>query len=412
MKNFRLPHLFLFIALLAGFLLNSCDKDPDNPSITKYDFFVSNEIKSTLTSKDAIAKLTTFQVILPETSIFGLVIKNDVDIHKLVYKTSFKKEGIQASGLVCVPKTPGDYPILCFQNGTNTENRAVPSENPKDELYQILESVASMGFIVVMPDYIGFGASSKLPHPYLQKESTTQSIIDMLRAVKEFSTQEKILAKPTKDLFLFGYSQGGWATMALQKDIEQNYASEFNLMASSCAAGPYSITYMNEYVTGKLDYPMPYFLAYVLNSYILTGQISNPISEIFQAPFATKIPGLFDKVQSGGTINSQLTTQMANLLTPEYKTGFSTNSKFAGIRSAFVANSIEPWLIKTPTRLYHGQNDEYIPVSLSQKMAADFKTKGVTEDKIKLVIIPGYDHPTGVIPVGFQTILWFLEFKK
>jgi pimeloyl-ACP methyl ester carboxylesterase len=100
------------------------------------------------------------------------------------------------------------------------------------------------------------------------------------------------------------------------------------------------------------------------------------------------------------------------LITPEYRTGFATNSKFAGVRSAFVANSIEPWVLTTPTHLYHGQNDDFIPVSLSQKMYADFKTKGVPDDKIKLIIVPAVDHPTGVIPVGFQTVIWFLEFKK
>jgi hypothetical protein len=31
---------------------------------------------------------------------------------------------------------------------------------------------------------------------------------------------------------------------------------------------------------------------------------------------------------------------------------------------------------------------------------------------MKLVIVPAVDHPTGVIPVGLQTIMWFLEVKK
>lgn len=409
MKQYR---IFLMIIVFSGMLLHSCDNNNDDPQPQNFEHFLSNELKFSLSSQDAKNKLLTFQVIIPETSMFGLLVKNDVDVHKVTYKTTFKNEGIQASGLVCMPKTPGNYPVLCFQNGTNTENKAVPTENPKDDMYQILESVAAMGFIVVMPDYIGFGASSNQPHPYLQKESTVQSILDMLRAVKEFGSQDKMVAKPTKDLFIFGYSQGGWATMALQKAIELNYASEFNLIASSCAAGPYSITYMNEYITGRTDYPMPYFLTYMLNSYILTGQITNPITDFIQAPYAAKVAGLYDKKQSGGSINSQLTTQMLNLLTPEYRSGFATNTKFAGIRSAFVANSIEPWLIQTPTHLYHGQNDDFIPLSLSQKMVADFKTKGVTDDKLKFIIVPGVDHPTGVIPVGFQTILWFLEYKK
>jgi pimeloyl-ACP methyl ester carboxylesterase len=412
MKNIKLYHFYLFIFVFAVLLLPSCDNKNDEPQPGNYEHFLLNESKSLLTRQDAINKLTTFQVIFPETSMFGLVVKYDVDIQKITYKTKFKNGDIQASGLVCLPKTAGNYPILCFQNGTNTLHSEAPSANPKNDLFSILESVAAMGFIVVIPDYIGFGASSQLVHPYLHAESTTQSILDMLRAVKEFGSQETILAKPTKDLYIFGYSQGGWATMQLQKTIEKNYSTEFNLIASSCAAGPYSLEYMNNYITAKTDYPMPYFLTYLLNSYISIGLVSNPLSDFIQAPYAAKVPGLFDGKHSGGTINSELTTQMSTLLTPDYRTGFATNAKFAGIRSAFAANSVDAWKITTPTHLYHGQNDEYIPLSLSQKMLADFKTKGVTDDQIKLIIIPGVDHPLGVIPVGFQTILWFLEFKK
>jgi len=411
MESFRLHRIIFVLAVLAAFVFQSCDNSNDPEPIT-YDHFLSSELKFTMTKNDAIAKLSTFQVIFPETSMFGLVVKSDLEVHKLTYKTTFKDNGIQASGLVCVPKTPGNYPVLCFQNGTNTLHSECPTENPEDDLFSILESVASMGFIVVVPDYIGFGASSQIPHPYLHAASTTQSIIDMLRAVKEFGSQEKIVAKPTNDLYIFGYSQGGWATMHLQKAIEKNYSSEFSLKASSCAAGPYSIEYMNEFITAKTTYPMPYFLTYLLNAFTVNGFITNPITDFIQAPYAAKISGLYDGKHSGGTINSELTTTMSTLLTNEYRTGFATNTKFASIRSAFIANSIEPWAVTTPTRLYHGQNDEFIPVSLSQKYYADFQTKGVSTEKMKLVIVPYVDHPTGVIPVGLQTIMWFLEVKK
>lgn len=412
MRKLKLYLIYFLSGLFfSGLIMTSCD-NTDEPETNKNEFLISSEVKFTISTADAKAKLLMFQVLVPETSAFGVAAQNDVDVMKMTYKTTFKNTNIQASGLVCTPKTPGNYPVLCFQNGTNTEHAKAPTANPKDELFSILESVASMGFIVVVPDYIGFGSSAQLTHPYLHAESTVQSILDMLRAVQEWGNDEKVEAKPTKDLYIFGYSQGGWATMQLQKIIEKNYASEFSLKASSCAAGPYSLEYMNEFITGKTEYPMPYFLAYLLNAYTSIGLVPNSLSDFIQAPYATKIPGLFDGKHSGGTINSELTTQMSTLLTSEYRTGYATNTKFAGIKSAFLANSIEAWNISTPTRLYHGGNDEYIPVSLSQKMLADFKAKGVADTKIQLIIIPGFDHPTGVIPVGLSTILWFLTLKK
>jgi hypothetical protein len=200
-----------------------------------------------------------------------------------------------------------------------------------------------MGFIVVMPDYIGFGSSANLPHPYLHAASTTQSILDLLRAVKELGTESQIVAKPTSDLFIFGYSQGGWASMELQKAIEANYSSEFKLIASSGGAGPYTIEYIDQYITSQTEYPMPFYLAYLLNAYKTIGVISNPLSDFFQAPYAAKIPGLFDGLHSGGAINAELTDTIANLLTPEFRTQYATNPKFSEIKSAFLANSITPW---------------------------------------------------------------------
>lgn len=408
MKNFKQYRIYLLIIVFAGLFLNSC-KDNNEPIQKSYENYISNELKLELTSQEALAN---FIKVAPEADAISPFIRFDVEVRKITYKTVFKNQNIQASGLVCFPKTAGDYPVLSFQNGTNTLYSEAPSVNSGNDMFSIMESLTAMGFIVVIPDYIGFGSSTNIPHPYLDAKSSTQSIMDMIRATKEFSTDDKIVAKPTKDLFIFGYSQGGWATMQLQKSIEKDYSSEFNLIASSCGAGPYSIEYMNKYIVDKPVYPMPYFMAYLLNSYVTTGSFTNPLSDFIQAPYAAKIPGLFDGKHSGGAINAELTTQMANFLTPEYRAGYATDAKYAGVRSAFLSNSITAWNAKTPMKLFHGANDDYIPVSISQKILADFKTAGVPDSQIQLVIIPDADHTSGIYPAGMQTILWFLSLRK
>lgn len=409
MKLLKFTRSFLSILVVTCTLLSSCTKDaPVNP---EYKYYLADRHQFDITSQQANACFMMLQTIVPASSQLCAVIQSDVAVKKITYKTTFQGEDIQASGLVCSPKTAGNYPILCFQNGTNTLHSEAPSEDPQSQLYWAMESVASMGFIVVMPDYIGFGASANLPHPYLHAQSTVQSILDMLRAVKEFGTKDQELAKPTNDLFIFGYSQGGWSTMELQKSIETSYSSEFNLKASSCAAGPYSLIYMNQYIASQTDYPMPYFLAYVINAYKALGLFSNPLSDIIQQPYSDKISGLFDGMHSGEDINNELTTHITNLLTPECLTGLATDPKFSELRNALLANSITAWNISTPTQLYHGDQDTYIPLSLSQKMYADFKAAGVPDSKIELKIIPGFDHSAGVIPAGISTIAWFLSLK-
>jgi len=407
MKNFNTFRYFILILFLSGLILNSCNKNND-PVKPENQYFLSSELKSTITKQEAIANFTSLS---PAAAAIGAYMITDVKVKTLVYRTTYQNQNIQASGLICLPKTAGNYPVLSFQNGTNTLFSDAPSVAFNDDLFKIIESIATMGFIVVIPDYIGFGVSSKFAHPYLDAKLSTQSILDMLRATKEYGAQDSILAKPTKNLFLFGYSLGAWATMELQKDIEKNYSTEFNLVASSCGAGPYSIEFLNNLIISQPEYPSPNFLAYVLNSYKAVGNINNPLSDFFNEPYASLIPGLFDGLHSGGSINSQLTTNLTKLLTPEYRTGFATNSKFSLVKSAFIANSITAWNTTTPTHLFHGTNDEVVPFSMSQKMLADFQTAGATA-KVQLIPIPEADHTSGVYSTGLQTILWFWGMKK
>jgi len=140
---------------------------------------------------------------------------------------------------VCVPAKPGDYPVLSFQNGTNTLNASAPSEFPSDYSYQMIELIASLGYIVVISDYPGFGASASIPHPYLVKEPTVRSLVDNFYAVKELALSELQGINLINEYYLLGYSQGGWATLALHKALENEYSEDFDLIGSACGAGPY-----------------------------------------------------------------------------------------------------------------------------------------------------------------------------
>jgi pimeloyl-ACP methyl ester carboxylesterase len=409
MKKLKLPFYYLLLVFSTVFVLNSCDNKEPDPVKPANEYLVSADVVSTITGDQAVANFTRMA---PESGVgISLLIRSDVEVRKVVYKTTFQNQKVLASGLICLPKTAGNYPVLSFQNGTNTLHSLAPSVAAGDDLYSIIESIAAMNFIVVIPDYIGFGASAQLPHPYLDAKSSTQSILDLIRAAKELGNEDQVVSKPTKDLFIFGYSQGGWATLALQKEIETNYATEFNLKASSCGAGPYSVEYLNSTILSLPEYPTPYFLAYVLNSYHAIGSITNPLTDFFNEPYASKIPGLFDGKHTGGAINTELTSNLTELFTADYRTTYETNAKYLGLKSVLKANSIVAWNISTPTKLFHGTLDEVIPFSMSQTMLADFKAKGVSDSKIELVALPDADHTSGVYAAGLQTILWFINLK-
>ena len=202
---------------------------------------------------------------------------SDITVYKIVYKTTVSNQEINASGLVCVPETPGDYPVLSFQNGTNTVNAYAPSQFPSDYSYQMIELIASLGYIVVISDYPGFGASASLPHPYLVKEPTVRSLVDNLYAVKEIAASELPGINLINEYYLLGYSQGGWATLALHKALEEDYSEDFDLIGSACGAGPYNIYLLMEGMINVATYPMPVYLGYIVNAYTSYDQFTNPV---------------------------------------------------------------------------------------------------------------------------------------
>lgn len=71
---------------------------------------------------------------------------------------------LRASGLVSVPvKAAGARnPVLSYQHGTIFRDIEAPSNNAVAS--EVAVVMASLGYIVLAPDYVGFGAS-KGTHP-------------------------------------------------------------------------------------------------------------------------------------------------------------------------------------------------------------------------------------------------------
>ncbi len=387
-------------------LVTSCQKDDNGPD---YSYFISKEESATYTKTYITNLINAATTSIPEISTLKSSVKSDVTIYKIVYSTTVDGKKISASGLVCVPTTPGDYPVLSFQNGTNTVNAYSPSEFAINYSYQMIEIVASMGYIVVIADYPGFGESADIPHPYLVKDPTVQSLIDMHFAVKEMIAGELEGIVLKDEYFLIGYSQGGWATLALHKAMELDYSSDFNLAGSACGAGPYNISLLFQEMTTITTYPMPVYLGYILNAYTSYNQFTNPVADIFNEPYASRVSTLYKGLLSSDQINAQLTTSITGLLNSEFIAGFATSSKYSSVREALNKNSIPAWHTYKPLLLVHGEKDSSVNPITTENLYSSMIAAGTSSDICKKVIIPGADHGDGVAPFVMQSIQFLMN---
>ena len=168
---------------------------------------------------------------------------------------------------------------------------------------------------------------------------------------------------------------------------------------------------MNNYIQNLEHYPMPYFIGYMLHSYINLGDITNEYSEIIKEPYASRIPDLYDGEHGGEQINGQLTTSVEELFTNAYRNGYASYEEFFSVRQTLLNNSIEAWGITTPLALIHGEADDFIPPEVSGNIYNDFLTLGVDANLIQFVLFPGIGHQDGIIPSGVSAINWFLQIK-
>jgi len=396
----------LFLSVFIA-IVSSCKKD-ESPD---YQYFVSSEFKATYKT-DYIDNLLNFaSLTYPELNDLKPFVSHSVDIYKMIYQTEVDGETINASGLICIPSGSGEYPVLCFQNGTNTVNDQAPSENAQNPGYQFVEVIASTGYVVIIPDYPGFGESADIVHPYLIKDPTVRSIVDMLYAAREFDSGELPDLELKNEFYIIGYSQGGWATLSLHEALEQDYSGDFNLKGSVCGAGPYNLNLLLEGMTGTTTYPMPVYIGYIINAYSAYDQFTNPVSDILKEPYASRLGNLYNGILTSGQINDQLTTSIPDLFTDDFLSGFGSDIKYASVRKSLTDNSITAWNTQVPLLFVHGAGDTSVNPITTENIYSAMIEAGTSTAICKKEIIPDLDHGDATIPAMIQGLLFIMNLQ-
>ena len=317
-----------------------------------------------------------------------------VSLYTITYNTTYKGENIKASGLVAFPETINNVPILNFNHGTTSLHRDAPTEDLFQ--YSFFSNAASAGYIFVIPDYLGFGVSDDILHPYYRSDITGSTIVDMLRATKELAEIEGY--NFNGDVFLSGYSEGGFATMSAHRTLEENNSYGLNLVASAPAAGGYDMTGMLNYFLSLSTYHQPYYLAYVAISYKNSYDWGLQLSDIFNEPYASLIPQYFNGQYSGGEINSVLSYSINLLLNENFRNNFYTDPSLNVVVEAFEENSFNQWVPKTKMFMYHGTADITVPYQNSIDTYNNFIANGVNSSLVEFIPLESQTHSTGAIP--------------
>lgn len=365
--NILLKHLYNSVLLtLTAVLLNACGGSSDNQSEGPSGSIVKVEALSNY-AVNTSARLIAFSFISGRDY--------DVEVVKLTYNTQLEGgQSVQASGIVALPKAKsGPSPLLSYQHATIFKDSAVPSNAPLFDMMPIL--AASAGFITVAPDYIGYGASKSLTHPYIQAVPSANSVIDLVRAAKTYLKQRDIALND--QLFLAGYSEGGYTTLAAHQRIESKFSEEFTVTASIAGGGSYDIRgTADQLILNEPILDSPAYFGYVVHAYDRLYDLDNLTLRAVASPHHRTIDNYYDGNSNGSTINALLPRNTNELFNPSFQSEYAGIAGELMLKYRLEQNSVYDWKPLAPVKLFHGQNDNYVDYANATTTLATMQANG------------------------------------
>ena len=231
------------------------------------------------------------------------------------------------------------------------------------------------------------------------------TVIDLIKAAKEFLLAEGRVFN--EELFLAGYSEGGYMTLAAAREIDTNPAHNLTVTAVAAGAGGYDLQQMLTSITTGSHYAYPSYLAFVLMSYNRTLGWNKPLNYFFQDKYADALTQYMNGQYSGSFINGRLTTHVPSLFNTTFLNRLRTSGGETELKNALQENSVAAWRTDIPIRLFHGTKDEIIPYQNSEITLQNFKTVG--SSNVTLTLIQGGTHGNSFQRMLLDFIPWFLE---
>jgi pimeloyl-ACP methyl ester carboxylesterase len=244
---------------------------------------------------------------------------------------------VMASALVTVPVKPAGAtsPVLALQHGTTSRDAEAPSNEVAASKMPVV--LASTGYIVLAPDYVGYGSSKGQPHPYLLAAPSASVLVDLLTAAKYWRQTTGV--RDNRQLFFAGYSEGAYVAMAAARSLAAGTSPHTqNLALVVTGGGPYN-------VTATLDA----LLQRIRNENALLGALINP-----------GFLKLLKDAERAKVRNAVLNELLGSGADVEFQPTLIDNYLADNTEAIDVQSNVYDWKPVVPTLLYHGRDDQTV----------------------------------------------------
>ncbi len=227
----------------------------------------------------------------------------DIEVRYLQYTTTGGAgEPTTASGALMTPggtdaRCTGARPIVLYGHATHPEknfNLAGLSDRANaasTESLTLAAIFAARGYIVVAPNYAGYDSSTLGYHPFLNAKQQSAEMLDALSAARTALTAVTPQVTASTQLFLTGYSQGGYVALATQRALEQAGAT---VTASAPMSGPYALAReLDDNFAGQVHVASTLFASMLATGYQRSyGNVYAQPTDLYESGYASGIETL------------------------------------------------------------------------------------------------------------------------
>ena len=336
------------------------------------------------------------------------------------------------TGLVIIPQRNSNnpamnpaMPLIGFQHGTELMRKGAPSRFDKKNPLATIEAVIGMilaansGSIITMADYQGLGGDDDHIQPYIGARPLALSALDLLVDTKDYIQQQDNIFW-SEEVFLTGYSQGGFVTIAAARELEGNskYADQLPLKAVAPCSGPYSLAdTMRFLMLREEDFEEGgFFIPMAIRGF--NAQYGDDFAGgLFtkERAFKPEYQGLWDLVDGHHPpeeVNAMMPPIPRHCLSDEILQQLE-DPQSEGFK-VLLENETLNWKPKVPVHLYSSPNDETVPFDNSVRAFEAMKQHSNDVALVPTFSIPfgGLVHIEAYIPTIFAANSWMITMRK
>ena len=281
-------------------------------------------------------------------------------------------DSLWLSGRVSVPIGKQAKGIILIPHYTIGADKEAPSNHITAEARYFRDD-----YVLLMPDYLGYGVSNDRFPPYLAGELTARNCVDMIWGTQSVLDSLEVNI-PRDSIYIVGYSQGAASAIWTLRLLEESYADRIHVKHCFLGSGPYDVasSYDDVVIRGKTMSPMLVPLLLIGTNVAYDLQV--PIEELL-TPATNKVVNEYIVSKKYGVV--RLFFKMPNHSAKHWisakgldKSQPDTRRVYEGfLRSSIVhypiddkpegQDSICPaWQWRTPTLVFHSTKDDAVPV--------------------------------------------------